>query len=158
MALFGKNDNQASMSKQKAAAGIPPGQVNIIGQGTTIEGTLSARSDVRISGRLVGKLRVDGKTVITPEGMVEGEIESTQADLAGHIQGEVAIKEILVLKNTAVVEGNIRTAKLVIEDGAVFSGKCDMSSAGKGAPAPPADRPSARHSESRQPEGGAVAS
>ena len=60
------------MAKQRSGAPAPPGQVNIIGQGTVIEGGLQANSDVRISGKVVGNVNVEGKTVVTPEGVVEG--------------------------------------------------------------------------------------
>jgi cytoskeletal protein CcmA (bactofilin family) len=125
MALF-RNDSDAPMAKQRSGAPAPPGQVNIIGQGTVIEGSLTAQSDVRISGKVVGNVRVEGKTVITPEGVVEGEVRSSHADIAGRIEGELFVDERLVLKDSAVVNGNIHTAKLVIEDGARFSGTCDM--------------------------------
>jgi cytoskeletal protein CcmA (bactofilin family) len=114
------------MAKQRSGAPAPPGQVNIIGQGTVIEGGLEAKSDVRISGKVIGNVRVEGKTVVTPEGIVEGEVRSAHADIAGRIEGEVFIEERLVLKDSAVVNGNIHTAKLVIEDGARFTGTCDM--------------------------------
>lgn len=130
MAIFknapenGANPN-ASMST-KSGAPAAPGQVNIIGQGTVIEGGLKAKSDVRISGKVIGNVNVEGKTVVTPEGTVEGEVRSAHADIAGKIDGELFVSERLVLKNSAVVEGDIHTAKLVIEDGATFTGTCDM--------------------------------
>lgn len=117
------------MARQKQAPQIPAGQVNIIGQGTVIEGGLIAASDVRIAGKVIGNVKVDGKTVVTPEGEVEGEIRSTQADVAGRVHGEVIVEERLVLKETARIDGSIFTKKLVIEDGAVFTGSCDMSGA-----------------------------
>lgn len=130
MAIFknapdnGTNPN-ASMSS-KSGAPAAPGQVNIIGQGTVIEGGLKASSDVRISGKVIGNVNVEGKTVVTPEGVVEGEVRSSHADIAGKIDGELFVSERLVLKSSAVVEGDIHTGKLVIEDGAKFTGTCDM--------------------------------
>lgn len=128
MALF-KNNPDSPMAKQRSDAPAPPGQVNIIGQGTVIEGGLQAKSDVRISGKVIGNVNVEGKTVVTPEGVVEGEIRSAHADIAGRVEGEVFVHERLVLKESAVVSGDIHTAKLVIEDGASFSGTCDMEKA-----------------------------
>ncbi len=128
MALF-KNSNDNGMAKQRTPASAPPGQVNIIGQGTTIEGGLIASSDVRVAGRVVGNVRVDGKTVVTPDGEVDGEVRTTHADIAGRVAGELIVEDRLVLKETARVEGNIFTKKLVIEDGASFTGSCDMSGA-----------------------------
>lgn len=118
-------NTDASMTT-KSGSPAAPGQVNIIGQGTVIEGGIKANSDVRISGKVIGNVNVDGKTVITPEGIVEGEVRSSHADIAGKIDGELFVSERLVLKNSAVVEGDIHTAKLVIEDGATFTGTCDM--------------------------------
>jgi cytoskeletal protein CcmA (bactofilin family) len=128
MALF-KNNTDTPMAKQRSGAPAPPGQVNIIGQGTVIEGGLKANSDVRISGKVIGNVNVEGKTVVTPEGIIEGEIRSSHADIAGRIDGEVFVQDRLVLKDSAVVSGDIHTAKLVIEDGATFTGTCDMGDA-----------------------------
>ncbi len=129
MALFKNDAESTTMSKQRNDVPTTPGQVNIIGQGTVIEGSITANSDVRVSGKVIGNITVEGKTVITPEGIVEGEIRSSHADIAGRINGEVIISERLVLKGTAIVEGNIHTSKFVIEDGASFSGNCHMGGA-----------------------------
>lgn len=115
------------MSKQRPSAPAPAGQVNIIGQGTTIQGGITATSDLRIAGTVNGHILVDGKTVVTPEGEVHGEIRSKTADIAGYVSGDVIVEERLLLKETARVEGNLYTNKLVIEEGAVFTGSCDMS-------------------------------
>jgi cytoskeletal protein CcmA (bactofilin family) len=146
MALFRSTDRTSDddMAKQRSAPSAPPGQVNIIGQGTTIEGGLIAASDVRIAGRVVGHVKVEGKTVVTPEGEVEGEVHTTHADIAGRIRGDVIVEDRLVLKNTARIEGNLFTKKLVIEDGATFSGTCDMSGA---LPAPRGDGKARRPAE-----------
>jgi cytoskeletal protein CcmA (bactofilin family) len=74
--------------------------------------------------------------MVMPGGVVEGEVASTTAEIGGMVKGRVMIRERLVLKSTAVVEGDIRTDKLVIEDGATFNGKCEM---GGTAPAPRRD-------------------
>lgn len=101
-------------------------QVNLVGEGTVFEGTITADSDVRASGQIVGTLEVDGKAMIAESGSVEGEIIATNADVAGKVQGELHIDERLVLKSTARVEGKIDTDRLVVEEGAQFSGECEM--------------------------------
>jgi cytoskeletal protein CcmA (bactofilin family) len=161
MALFRSNEKE-SMAKQRTSAPIPPGQVNIIGQGTVIEGGITASSDVRIAGKVIGKVRVEGKTVVTPEGEVEGEVRTTHADIAGRIDGEVVVEERLILKESAHIEGSIFTKKLVIEDGATFSGKCDMSgalpaaAASKQQPARPEPRGAAPERDAAAPAGSAA--
>lgn len=99
-------------------------QVNLVGEGTVFEGTVRAKSDVRASGRIIGTLDVDGKIMIAEEGAVEGEIIATNADIAGRVQGEIHVEELLVLKSTAQVEGSIEADRLVVEEGAQFTGEC----------------------------------
>lgn len=126
MALFGSEKKRKPMAKQK---GIPQ-QINLVGEGTTFEGTLRADSDVRASGRVVGRIEVNGKAIVAEAGMVEGEIVATNADIAGNVQGEIHVEEQLVLKSTARVDGTIETDRLVVEEGAIFTGECRMGSAG----------------------------
>lgn len=123
MALFGSDKKHDSMAKQK---GTIPQQINLVGEGTTFEGTIRADSDVRASGRVIGRLEVNGKAIVADTGTVEGEILATNADIAGNVQGEIQVDEQLVLKSTARVDGTIRTDRLVVEEGAVFTGECRM--------------------------------
>lgn len=101
-------------------------QINLVGKGTVFEGTVRAENDVRASGQVIGTLRVEGKAMIAESGSVDGEIIATNADIAGRVQGEIEIEERLVLKSTARVDGNITTDRLVVEEGAQFSGECQM--------------------------------
>lgn len=112
------------MSKQIETPG--PVQINMIGEGTTVEGTLRAKDDIRISGRIIGSLIVEGKAIIASGGEVEGDIKAADADVAGRVKGEIAVKGRLLLKSTARVEGTIRTTRLIVEEGAVVEGKCEM--------------------------------
>lgn len=112
------------MAKQSNAA--VSNQINMIGEGTVFEGTLTSESDVRISGRVDGKLEVKGKVIVAQEGSVEGEIKAASLDVAGRVHGEVVVEERVVLKSSAQIEGNIHTARLVVEEGATFNGRCQM--------------------------------
>ncbi|GIV58128.1 MAG: polymer-forming cytoskeletal protein [Bacteroidetes bacterium] len=123
MALFGNNQD-TSMARQ--GNGTAPAQLNMVGEGTVFEGTLRARSDVRISGRVVGKVIVEGKVMVAPEGAIEGELSATNADVAGRVEGEVHVEERLILRGSARLEGNVTTARLIVEEGATFDGTCKM--------------------------------
>jgi cytoskeletal protein CcmA (bactofilin family) len=127
MGLFGNNtqSNDASSSMASQAGNVQD-QVNLVGEGTVFEGTIRAESDVRASGRIVGTLEVEGKTMIAEEGAVEGEIIATNAEIAGQVQGEIHVEERLVLKSTARIDGTIETDRLVVEEGAQFTGECEM--------------------------------
>lgn len=104
----------------------PHDQVNLVGEGTTFEGTVRADNDVRTSGKVIGTLKAEGKAMIAESGLVEGEIIATEAVIAGRVEGEVQVEERLVLKSTARIDGNIDTDRLVVEEGAQFSGECTM--------------------------------
>jgi cytoskeletal protein CcmA (bactofilin family) len=125
MALFNKGKSDKPMAQQDQVTN----QINLVGEGTVFEGTLNADSDVRASGRVVGTLDVDGKAIVAKGGAVEGELIATNADVAGHVQGEIRVEELLVLKSSARVDGNITTDRLVVEEGAVFTGECAMGEA-----------------------------
>ena len=112
------------MSKQMDPPG--PVQINMIGEGTEVEGTLRAKDDIRISGRVVGSLIVEGKAIIAAGGEVEGDIKGADADIAGRVKGEINVKGRLLLKSSARVEGTVRTTRLIVEEGAVVEGKCEM--------------------------------
>ncbi len=130
MALFGNSkDKGHSMAKQVSPA--TPGQINIIAEGTIFEGTLQADTDVRVSGRIIGKLEVKGRAVVAPEGTVEGEITASNANIAGTVQGDLIIGERLLLGSSARVEGTIKTGRLIVEEGATFNGECQMGQTGQ---------------------------
>ncbi|HAL65120.1 MAG: hypothetical protein XD81_1270 [Bacteroidetes bacterium 38_7] len=100
--------------------------VNIIGSMTSIEGDVSCGGDIRIEGQLRGKLDCKGKVVIAESGSVDGEIYCRNGDFAGKIKGSINTSELLTLKSTVVLQGDITCSKLAIEPGARFNGKCIM--------------------------------
>jgi cytoskeletal protein CcmA (bactofilin family) len=102
------------------------GTVNIIGSGTTIEGDVVSGGDIRIDGNLKGTLKTRGKLVVGPTGTVEGEVSCQNADVSGNIRGKINVTELLSLKSSAKINGEIMTGKLAIEPGADFSGSCSM--------------------------------
>ena len=116
------------MARPSAPAN-PAEQHNIIGTSTVIDGTVRSSGNVNISGTVNGNVEVDGRTMVMPGGVVDGELSSTSAEVAGTVKGRVVVRERLVLKATAVVEGDVRTDKLVVEDGASFNGQCVMGQA-----------------------------
>ncbi len=109
------------------ASGTPaPNQLNLVGEGTVFEGTLRTPHDIRISGKVIGTLHVQGKAIIAAEGVLEGQLHAHSADIAGQVQGDLIIEETLLLKDSARVEGRIQTGRLVVEAGAIFDGECRM--------------------------------
>ncbi|NCU31805.1 MAG: polymer-forming cytoskeletal protein [Candidatus Moranbacteria bacterium] len=101
--------------------------INFIGVGTSIKGEISSTGDFRIDGTLNGAISSKGKIVIGQSGTVDGELNCQNADISGEIKARVIVKELLTLKATAKINGDLFTGKLAIEPGAIFTGTCDMS-------------------------------
>ncbi|HBS85433.1 MAG: hypothetical protein A2W91_16625 [Bacteroidetes bacterium GWF2_38_335] len=103
-------------------------EVNIILTGTTITGDINCEGNIRIDGNLTGNLNAKGKLVIGQSGSIKGEVTCRNCDISGKLEGKIVIHELLSLKSTAKLTGEIKnTNKISIEPGAVFSGTCNMS-------------------------------
>lgn len=100
--------------------------VNLMGAGTVIEGDIKSDGDIRVDGKLIGSLITKGKLVIGSTGNIEGEVVCQNADISGSINGKLSVQELLSLKSTSKINGDIITNKLAIEPGANFSGSCSM--------------------------------
>jgi cytoskeletal protein CcmA (bactofilin family) len=100
--------------------------VNIIGNGTEINGNIKSNGDLRIDGFIKGTITASGKVVVGTTGRVEGEISCQNADISGDVKAHIKVTELLSLKANAIVSGDILTNKLAIEPGAVFTGACKM--------------------------------
>lgn len=102
-------------------------QINIIKAGTTITGDISCTGDIRFEGGLIGNLKVQGRVVVGASGTVKGEIICKNAEIEGKVEGKISVTELLSLKSTSLINGDIKTKKLAIEPGANFSGSCLMN-------------------------------
>lgn len=103
-----------------------PPSANLIQSGTIITGDVESNGNIRIDGTLNGTVTAGGKVILGSTGSVEGEINCINADIEGHVHGVLRIKELLALKATAVVIGELSVSKLSIEPGARFTGTCSM--------------------------------
>lgn len=100
--------------------------INLIGAGTSIKGDVRSGGDIRIDGSVAGQVHSKGRVVIGPTGHVEGEISCQNAEISGTLLGNITVTELLSLKQSANLKGEVATAKLSIEPGANFSGNCSM--------------------------------
>lgn len=106
---------------------------NSLVQGTNIEGTVQADKDIRIDGTLRGNLNCKGKVIIGPTGFVTGDVQCENAVIEGRFEGVLLVNDILHVKETARVEGDVTTQKLVVQPGSIFNVKCKMGTS-QGAP------------------------
>lgn len=102
-------------------------EINIIASGTVIEGKISAQGGMRIDGRVIGNVHVNGNLTIGITGEVNGDIEAKNAIIGGKVNGTIVVAEKLIFESKAVVKGDIKASKLVVDEGAIFDGKCIMT-------------------------------
>lgn len=114
----------SSKPKEMVAAG---GGTSIIGSALSLTGDISSTSDIRIDGVVKGNIKSDARILIGSEGVVEGDMESTQADVMGTVKGNIKVKELLNLRGNAVIVGNISAGKLQVEPTVSFNGHCYMN-------------------------------
>ena len=105
--------------------------INLIAQGTRIHGDIYSSGDIRVDGTIEGNIDSKAKIVVGSQGRVEGQIIGKNADISGHVQGTIKIAEVLFLKSTAKITGDISTNKLIVESGAQFNGSCSMGNPGQ---------------------------
>jgi cytoskeletal protein CcmA (bactofilin family) len=104
-----------------------PAAINLISIGTDITGDIKSNGDIRIDGSLTGNLNTKGKVVIGPTGKVSGEVICKNSEVSGVVEGKISVNQLLNLKASSKILGDIVTSKLSIEPGAKFTGNCKMS-------------------------------
>jgi cytoskeletal protein CcmA (bactofilin family) len=102
------------------------GEFNKIVAGTKIHGEVETLGDIRVDGTIVGTLDIKGKLVLGPSGLIEGEVKCKNAEVMGTMNVEIKVEELLSLKATAKIKGDIITNKISIEPGAKITGTINM--------------------------------
>lgn len=98
---------------------------SIIGSNTKIEGNISTKGTLRIDGRLTGNIETDW-LIIGEKAIVKGNVSVAGVAIAGYLEGNVTSKEIIELKRTGQIRGDVTTAKLVVIEGGMVDGKISM--------------------------------
>lgn len=112
--------------EEKRVAEAISNSSNSIGKGTFLQGNIETFGNIRIEGKIKGDVKSKSKIALGNASHVEGNIIAQNADIEGEVIGRIEISELLVLKSTAVINGDILTGKMVVEPGAVFNGSCKM--------------------------------
>lgn len=123
--MFGskKNDPQET---SKTTSKIPAGMANQIMEGTEIEGKITCIGDIRIDGILHGLLVSKAKVIVGPTGFIKGDVVCANASIQGKIEGTIKVKELLDLRSTAQMLGEVLCGKLKVDAGAIINGTCKM--------------------------------
>lgn len=99
---------------------------NSLVNGTKLEGDVHSSTDFRIDGVFIGNLNCDARVIIGPGGEFDGTVFCENAIVEGRFNGKLNIRQVLEVKEGAVIEGDVVTNKLVVHSGSVFDVNCTM--------------------------------
>ena len=100
----------------------------IIGPGTISEGSLTSKESICVEGTVRGKIICEGSVVVGEKGRVEADIAADSVILNGMVNGHIVAKAKLEITTNGKLKGDIKTGSLIIAEGVLFEGKCQMIS------------------------------
>lgn len=116
------------LKRDKERVGADFGEIRaFLGEGTQFKGVLSFAGAVRIDGHVEGEVIGDELLIIGEPGQVSAEIEVGTLVVSGRVQGTITARERVELLRPSRVSGTIRTPCLVVAEGALFNGNCEMA-------------------------------
>ena len=98
----------------------------VIGAAVWIKGEILSREDLRLDGEAEGTLQVDGRLTVGQQGKAHANITAREVVMAGKVEGNIDASERVVLAKGSELTGDVKTAGIVIEDGAFFKGGIDI--------------------------------
>jgi len=104
----------------------------VIGQGVEIKGTFVSKSTIRVEGRVEGNVQSEGDVIAGKEGRIKGDIHARTIVVAGRVNGNVFAESRVEIQNGGQLFGDIKAPVVVINEGGIFEGHCEMSSKDKG--------------------------
>jgi cytoskeletal protein CcmA (bactofilin family) len=94
----------------------------ILGPDASFKGELSFEKGMRLMGKLEGKINTPGRLHIAREARMQADVEAGAITVEGDVRGNLTANERIEMKQSARYEGDLRASKLVVDEGAVFSG------------------------------------
>lgn len=98
----------------------------LIGQGTQLKGSITSTGGLRIDGEVEGDIISSNEVVIGETGVVKAMIKAKNATVGGSVTGNMEVSERLELLTSAKLFGDIKAGTLIIGEGAIFKGACEM--------------------------------
>jgi cytoskeletal protein CcmA (bactofilin family) len=97
-----------------------------IGPRDSLVGTLTVDGDVRIQGTVEGEIKASGDVDVERSAKVKARVEGATVTVRGNVTGNIAARRRLTLGGSGHVTGDVRAAKLQVEDGAIMNGSISM--------------------------------
>ena len=107
------------------------GHYSRIESSTSVKGDIVSEGDFRIDGTLEGSIKTKGKVVVGIDGSIKGAISCSNADVEGEINGNLFVSQVLSLRSSSIIDGDVVIGKLIVESGATFNATCSMNKEGK---------------------------
>lgn len=95
-------------------------------EGCSIRGAFECPGDLVLEGFIEGDIVVHGELTILETGVVRANIRASSVNIFGRVVGDIICSERIELQASSQVRGNLKTRRLVIQDGVIFDGKCEM--------------------------------
>lgn len=114
------------MFSEKKEKQIQVSERNVISKNTSIKGDIISEGDFRVEGNVEGTIQTAGRVIIGGSGSVKGKVTCNNADIDGKFSGELLVNNLLTLKATAQISGDVIISKLSVEPGAEFNATCVM--------------------------------
>jgi cytoskeletal protein CcmA (bactofilin family) len=122
---------------------------DVLSSDVEIKGTIKFQKELLIDGKVEGEINSDGALTVGENADIRAEIKTKSITIYGKVQGNVSVSERCELKSKCTLQGDLKAARLIIEDGATFIGKSEVSS---GMSVKAATKPEVvRHEESAKP-------
>jgi len=130
MGLFNNpaRDEEGNELKRRRTDQIP---FSIIASDMTVIGDLETEGVVRVEGRVRGNVRVGSQVLVAEGAVIEGDLHTQEAVIAGQVSGAIHARERVELQATALVAGDVLTPRISIIEGAKITGEVKMDSAAK---------------------------
>ncbi|GAA5219525.1 bactofilin family protein [Membranihabitans marinus] len=125
--MFGKKNDQNSKEVMSTRSSSADEGHNIVIKSTLIEGKVMSEGDFRIDGTFKGTLHCKAKVIIGSNGVFEGDIFCENAVIEGQFEGDLKVNEVLYVRETANIKGDVVTGKLVVQSGSIFEVNCKMA-------------------------------
>ena len=126
--------------------------ISQIGKSLKLKGEISGSDDVYVDGEIEGTLELEKSSLtVGPNGRIQADVTARSITVQGRLQGRVRANERIDIRKTGSLEGDLVTARIMIEDGAQFRGSIDIIEADSKKPAPRADSKPAPRADSKKP-------
>src|SRR5579863_4306497 len=112
-----------------------------IGPSLTIKGSVTGEEDLQIDGKVEGPVTIRGRLTVGCSGQLSAGVTARELAVYGKVSGNVDARDRVEIKRDGAVIGDIQTARISIEDGAIFKGRIEIGRSGPNQASVPALRP-----------------